>query len=262
MIDKDPEQNNKNVSSPSQKAIFYETPSAFDGEDIGIYVVNPATYEIITANKTALQFLGSDPIGKKCYEVLLNGRNRPCDECNNADIIKGNLDAKSLPWEFKSGERIYRRFSKVINIPGYGNAKIEIIMDITESRKQERELVNLRVFKEKAEDLPHVPVIIFGRRGKITFMNSAARKTLGYSEEDLEYLHIWHLLEEDTKETVYNLTEELSGEDRQSIDGKILAKNNKLEAYIDILFHRDLKGIFLEGTMFIIEKPQKIIRYY
>ncbi len=234
----------------------------FDSIDLGIYFVNPETYEITIANNTAKKFLGSEPIGKKCYEVLLKGSNVPCAGCNNKDISIGKTQDTELPWEFKSDDRCYQRSTKIIRWPGNGLTKMEVIMDITESKKMERELNHLRVFKEKVEDLPHVPVLVFGRRGKITLMNNAARNLLEYNDEDMEFLHIWHILDEKTRETIYNLTEQLSGGDRETLDCTILGKNSKLETNVDILFHRDIKGTFIEGTMFMIEKPKKIIRFY
>ena len=234
----------------------------FDSIDLGIYFVDPKNYKIMTANNTAKKFLGNDPIGKKCYELLLNGSNKPCKDCTNTDISKGIVKNKELPWEFKSDDKIYKRVTKAIQWPGNGYAKMEVIMDITESKKLERELNNLRVFKEKIEDLPHIPVITFGRRGKITLMNTSAKILLGYDDEDLKILHIWHILDEKTKESLYNLTEELSGGDRETFECTVIGKNEKFETNVDILFNRDMKGAFIEGTIFMIEKPKQIIRFY
>jgi len=234
----------------------------FDSIDLGIYFVNPKNYEIMIANDTAKKFLGNAPTGKKCYELLLNGSNKPCKDCNNEKISKNIISDNEISWEFKSENRVYKRMAKAVQWPGNGYAKMEIIIDVTESKKMERELNALRVFKEKVEDLPHIPVVIFGRRGKITTMNSAAKNFLGYGDEDLKFLHIWHLFDENTKEAIYNLTEELSGGDRETFDCTILGKTEKFETNLDILFQRDLKGKFIEGTIFIIEKPKKIIRFY
>lgn len=234
----------------------------FDSIDLGIYFVNPKNYEIMTANNTAKKFLGDEPIGEKCYELLLNGSSKPCKDCTNAEISKGDIKTNELPWEFKSDDKTYKRVTKAILWPGNGYVKMEVIMDITESKKMERELNNLRVFKEKIEDMPHIPVITFGRRGKITLMNNSAKNLLGYEDEDLKILHIWHILDEKTKESLYNLIEELSGGDRETFECTVIGKNEKIDTNIDILFNRDMKGAFIEGTIFMIEKPKQIIRFY
>lgn len=230
--------------------------------DFGIYIVDPDTYEIIAANEKAREFLGDDPIGKKCYNLLQKGSNTPCIGCNNKSLSRGCSDDPILPWEFKSDDRWYKRMSKVIPWPGKKYAKMEMIVDITETKRMERENINLRVFKEKAEDLPHVPVVVFGRKGKLTMMNAAASHLLDYGNDDLELMYVWNLLDENTKERVYNLTQHLGGADRVTIDGTITGKEKTVEAFLDIIFHRDLRGDFIEGTVFIIEKPKKIIRFY
>lgn len=232
--------------------------------DIGVamYIVDPATYEIIAANSTAEKFLGQNPIGKKCYQLLLKKRTKPCENCCNAQIVQGATEISTIPWEFKSEDRWYKSISKVVDGGEYGNLKMELIFDITEVKQMERELNRLKVFKEKVEDLPHVAVFTFSRRGKIEMINQAAMNLLGYKDKDLAILHIWHILDENIREQIYNLIEHFSSGDRQTIDCTVLAKDRKFDAYLDILLHRDVKGNFMEGTAFIIEKSKKIIRFY
>lgn len=225
--------------------------------EFAAYIVNTQNYEVVAATQSSKIFSEDNPVGKKCNELFLNGSNEPCIDCDNRHISN-----PLMPFEFKNGDRIYQRFTRPIKWQGAKNFKLELIVDITEARKQERELNILRVYKEKVENLPHVPVIVFGRRGKITSLNSAAEQLLGYGQDDLEYLHIWSLLDDETKEKIYDLTVELTGGDRVTFESVIIGKNGKIEAHLDILCHRDIKGVFLEGIMFIIEKPKKIIRFY
>lgn len=244
---------NRIIPQEEVEALF----NVFDQMGIAIYLVNPANYRIVTANRTAERFLGSEPIGKKCYELLLKKRTSPCDECINPMIVKGMTEINSIPWEFKSENRWYKSVSKALNCGDAGILKMEIITDITEMKQLEKETNDLRVFKEKVEDLPHVPVFTFGRRGKINMMNHAARARLEYDKDDLDFLHIWHLIDERTRERIYELTEHLSNSDRQSIDCTVKGKRESFDAHLDILLHRDIKGIFIEGTVFMIEKTKK-----
>ncbi len=229
---------------------------------MAVYLVDPITYKIIAANNIAEKFLGPNPLGKKCYELLLKKRKSPCEECVNSQIAQGNMDIQPLPLEFKSDERWYRSVSKVIKYGEFGNLKVEIISDITENKLIEKELNELKVFKEKVENLPHVPVFTFGRRGRIKTMNHAALTLLGYEPEDIGILHIWHIIDDQAREKIYNLIEQFSNSDRQSFSCSIIGKEKRFDAHLDILLHRDIKGIFLEGTAFIVEKQKKVMRFY
>ena len=241
------------VMSKEHMRFFF---SILDKIGIAIYLVNPENYEIIAANAIAEKFLGNDPIGKKCYQLLLKQRNSPCEECINEQICKNKKDIKTIPLEFKSNDRWYKSLSKVVDYGEQwgGLLKLEIIMDITESKLMEKEINSLTVFKEKVENLPHVPVFTFGKRGRITMINDAASQLLGYDKNSTDILHIWHIVEEETREKIYNLIEEFSNSDRQTIECKVIGRKNTFDAWLDILLHRDVKGTFLEATVFIIKK--------
>lgn len=85
-------------------------------------------------------------------------------------------------------------------------------------------------------------------------INDAASQLLGYDNNSTDVLHIWHIVEEETREKIYNLIEEFSNSDRQTIECKVIGKKNTFDAWLDILLHRDVKGTFLEATVFIVKK--------
>lgn len=106
-----------------------------------IYVSDPKTYELYYVNKSSVSgiFL-KDFIGKKCYEAL-QGKDRPCEFCNNALLTKD----KFYLWEH-TNERLKRHYIlKDKLIDWYGKtARLEIAIDITErenvSKKVKRKL--------------------------------------------------------------------------------------------------------------------------
>ncbi|MDQ7823499.1 MAG: PAS domain-containing protein [Candidatus Eremiobacteraeota bacterium] len=238
--------------------------SIFNCLDLGIYIVDPETYTILAANTQAIKLLGENPVDKKCFEVLLKGHSAPCSHCDNALISRGIIQSGTLPWEFKSAahDRWYRCISKIISWPGKKFAKMEVIMDITESMRTEREINTLRVFKDKIRALPHLALMEFDRKGKIIYANEASAAMLGNCSEELMGLFIWQLPDDSCKEAIYRTIERPGATDREALECTLNGKEKKVEVHLNFILHRDVKGSLIDGSVFIIEKPRKITRFY
>ncbi len=240
--------------------------SIFNCLDVGIYIVDPQNYTILAANSSAIRILGLNPVGKRCYEVLLKDQSGgPCSHCDNELLSRGILQYGAHPWEFKNAgnDRWYRCVSKIISWSESKFAKMEVILDITDAKRMEREMNVLRVFKEKIRTLSHCGVIEFDKKGKIVYTNDTSRALLDCSEEELHDQFVWKFMDEAGKEAWFNIIEEVSSKDSESIECTMRGNERKVEVSIDIIFNRDIKGSLIEGMLFLIEKKTKdIIKFY
>ncbi len=91
---------------------------------------------IIYANKTMKGALGTEIVGKKCYEAL--GKIRPCSFCiTERSIATGEIIQK----EENVGDRIFSvKSSPVSDSDGNIYAAVEVFRDVTRERKLEKEL--------------------------------------------------------------------------------------------------------------------------
>jgi len=104
-----------------------------------IYVVDPETYEVLFVNEHFARMLGSDPVGKKCYEEF-QGLTSPCSFCTN-NILKKNK-GKPYTWEFHN-EKINNIFlitDQLIKWPGNRKVRFEVATNITEKRRKAEKL--------------------------------------------------------------------------------------------------------------------------
>ncbi len=111
-----------------------------------IYVVDPATYEILFINDYFKRILGKNPVGQICYQEL-QGFDSPCEFCKNEKIK--NLGGKPLKWEFHH-ERFdsdYLIIDRMIKWPDGRDVKLEIATNITKLKKMEKEVWKNRNFE-------------------------------------------------------------------------------------------------------------------
>ncbi len=119
----------------SAERIIFEREK-FDEMDERIYIVNPANYDLLYANKTLLRDLklsdDYDISHKKCYEVIMKA-DHPCSNCsipmckndrfytwNNHNIITGKdylVRDTLIPWKNK-----YAKFSMAVCLTDYNDA--------------------------------------------------------------------------------------------------------------------------------------------
>jgi PAS domain-containing protein len=145
-----------------EKALKFEHGqflSILDTTDDLIYIADPESYEILYANSALSNLVGSKIIGERCYETL-QSMEKPCDFCTNQYIF-GENKGKPYFWEHwdRVHQRWYRRVDRAIKWPDGRWVRYETAVDISTSKKLERERKNmLSMF---AHDMKN-PVIIAG----------------------------------------------------------------------------------------------------
>jgi PAS domain S-box-containing protein len=157
----------------------------FDSIDEIVYVSDPDSYELLFANKAALDMFGKDILGKECYRGL-HGKRRPCAFCTNDRIFGENL-GKSTIWEFKNrkNSRSYRCIDRAIRWSDGRMVRYEMAIDVTDRVEAERALIeseqNYRELVEHANSM----IIKMDLQGNVTFFNEYAQRFFGYTSTEI-----------------------------------------------------------------------------
>lgn len=159
--------------------------SIFDSIDEIVYVSDPHSYELLFANKAAVNIFGDKILGKKCYRTL-HGKRRPCEFCTNSKIFGENL-GKSYIWVFKNqkNNRYYRCIDRAILWPDGSMVRYEMAIDITERVEAERALIESeQKYRELVEQANSI-IIKMDLEGNITFFNEYAQKFFGFTPNEI-----------------------------------------------------------------------------
>jgi len=113
-----------------------------EGIDAYVYVADMETFEILYMNKRMIEDFGGDFTGGICYEVF-RGEKKKCANCTNEQL----LDSRGSPGEVQSWEgqnqktdRWYRNYDRVIYWNDQRLVRMQIAVDITESKQATRTL--------------------------------------------------------------------------------------------------------------------------
>ena len=113
-----------------------------EGIDAHVYVADMETFEILYMNKRMIEDFGGDFTGRICYEVF-RGEKKKCANCTNKQL----LDSLGSPGEVQSWEeqnqrtdRWYRNYDRAIYWNDQRLVRMQIAVDITESRQASRTL--------------------------------------------------------------------------------------------------------------------------
>jgi signal transduction histidine kinase len=85
----DPSHTGSSAQSPAGEAIARLTEQAarlltiLEAHPDRISVVDPDTHEVLFANRRCREDIGSDPVGRVCYEAM-HGRDAPCEFCRGS----------------------------------------------------------------------------------------------------------------------------------------------------------------------------------
>lgn len=181
-------------------------------EDV-VYVSDVDTYELYYLNPAGCSMTGSyDYKGKKCYSVL-QGRNTPCEFCNNHCLSKDHFEI----WE---NENAYLKRHFILKdklVPWNGkNARLEIAKDVTE-----QEIVTKAV-QEKL-DFAQSVVKCVKALAEESDMQHATQRMLAYVgdfyqadrayvfERDRDYPELWNNTYEWCREGVSKEMDKLQG---------------------------------------------------
>ena len=142
----------------------------------GFFYLSDRNHRILAANQRFKEWVGQEPVGKLCYEVI-HGRKEPCDWCRQEEVFK---KGKTIQWEARcpKDSRWYLAVNAPFDSPSGERFKISLIFDIHERKTLEEKL--LKLFEDNPAGL-----IVTDFEGRILMANRAAKRLLGYPE-DLE----------------------------------------------------------------------------
>ncbi|MCA1959545.1 MAG: response regulator [Desulfomonile sp.] len=113
--------------------------SLFDSLNHIVYVVDPATYEVLYANQFVKSLIGRDPVGGLCYEEFQQF-DIPCDFCPNENVLR--LNNGSYEWEYHNWylDKDFVASDRIIRWTDGRDVKFHIGLDVTARKKAEQEL--------------------------------------------------------------------------------------------------------------------------
>ncbi len=158
-----------------------------DGVEGAVYVSDMRTYEVLRVNKYVKTYYGDDAVGKKCYEVFQNERNRPCSFCTNDRLLVKGKPAHPVIWDFQNIRtmRWYQCIDKAIHWPDGRFVRMEIAIDITERKKAEIALRESESFLNTIFDSINDPFNIIDRNYRIIKANESYAQMRGKTVEQL-----------------------------------------------------------------------------
>jgi signal transduction histidine kinase len=150
----------RNLGEPNratEDALIPETAqlvSICDNLDVGIYVSDPRTYEILYANRFTKDLFQKDLIGGICYQEFRD-LDSPCESCSNEIILK----QKPVPYFWEHHDPIHNKFfsiiDRIIEWPDGRDVRLEVAIDVTEEEK-------LRVSVAQADRLASMGLLAAG----------------------------------------------------------------------------------------------------
>lgn len=161
-----------------------ELLSIIDGLDVSIAVVDPRTYEVLYANRSAKQLAGNDDSAEACF-ARFRGKTEPCATCSLNHIDE------DTPGVFR--EEIYQEalskyllsVSRMIRWSDDRIVKLGACIDISDQKRAEVELTtaknHLSMLLESISD----GFLALDGTLTLTYMNSASERLLGRAKDEV-----------------------------------------------------------------------------
>ncbi|MBX6422533.1 PAS domain S-box protein [Thermosulfurimonas sp. F29] len=148
----------------------------------GFFYLSDRNYRILAANRRFKEWVGKDPTGRLCYEVIY-GRKVPCDWCRQDEVFE---EGKALQWEARNprDHRWYLAVNSPFDSPSGERFKIGLIFDIHERKILEEKL--FRLFEDNPAGLA-----VTDFEGRILMVNRALRALMGIEEKALQGKTVW-----------------------------------------------------------------------
>ncbi len=179
---------NKELEKQSKK--FF---SIFDGIKEMIYISDLENHEILFANKYLHDLLGTNPIGKKCYEIL-NNTSKPCNFCTNEKI--SNNPGEVIEWEFYN-EKFNKHFliyDRIIDWIDNRKVRLELAIDISKRKEIQKHLEESEnKFRAVIENAQNGIILLNLNTANVEYINKETERILGYSLEELKNIDIFTL---------------------------------------------------------------------
>ena len=176
-----------------QHAQFYRI---FDSFPEMLYVIDPETYEILFANRAFHEKLGGNIDGLICHRAI-HGLPEPCPFCT-VDKLRKVPKGKPLFWEhyFPKLDRYFLIIDQLIEWTDRKEVRMEIAIDISERKKNEKELQTLSQELLELNTELHLQgtalraaangIVITDTEGAILWINPAFEDLYGYTFEEVK----------------------------------------------------------------------------
>lgn len=128
-----------------------------DSIDAMVYVADMETHELLFLNRFGRERFGEQVIGKKCWRVLQNGQEGPCDFCTNDQLRERDGRASGvLVWEFQNSAtgRWYECRDQAIGWIDGRMVRLEVAVDITDRLKTQEKIRHM-ASHDGLTDLPN-----------------------------------------------------------------------------------------------------------
>lgn len=188
-------------------------------------------YRLLYQNKTARDMFGNH-VGEYCYEVY-EKRDRVCYQCPVAlSFADGTVHIKE---KSNSAVTLHREItaSPIKDANGRIIGGIEIARDITARKLGE---LALKESEERYRDLfenAHDLIQSISPEGKFIFVNKAWMQTLGYTEEDIETITMFDILDPDCIDHCMSTFQRvMAGEAEDNVEATFIAKD-KRKIYVE-----------------------------
>ena len=168
-----------------------------EGIDAHVYVADMETYEILYMNQAMIDDFGGDFTGKKCHKIF-RGENDVCSDCSNPLIINSQGEpAEVHVWEGKNKitETWFRNYDRAIYWTDQRLARMQIAVDITDSKEQQKTLAQSEErYRNLFEKSHNAIMTVSPPDWKFTSGNSAMIDMFRLEGEDqLRELQPWEL---------------------------------------------------------------------
>jgi len=158
--------------------------SVFDSLNELVNVIDPKTYKILYANKAINALYKKNLVGGTCYKEYY-GLESPCEFCANEMLLKERGKTKKSVHFNPLHNTYYNRINKMIKWMDGQYVRFGMSIDITESKRTEKELaVALRereVIMETVSDI----IYLFDLNANLVKWNKKLEMATGFSSDEL-----------------------------------------------------------------------------
>ncbi len=184
--------------------------AVFESIQDGISILNPDLTIRYANNVMKEWFPDHLPLeGKYCYTCYHNA-SEPCDPCPTLRCVQtGNTERDVVPGPPGSSLEWLELYSYPMRDPVSGEVTgiVEFVRDITERKRSEIEIQQLKEFNEGIVQGVAEGITVQDEAGNFTFVNPAIAEMLGYTREELTGQH-WTLIVPEDQQAIIQFADD------------------------------------------------------